>query len=342
MDKTMRNKSNCSKVNWSEVKWITAVVSLGMLLQLWLQLGISAYLALYPVMAATKLNQYSLLGMLKAFMPVLLIAVVALLVNQLFASHPAIIWCISLWVFDRARRWATTPTKLGQIFIPLLNWFLVIVFAQQSMIPMTEWISDMTISLVATMLVVRFVMLFVKPPKAAITPAIKNEPVSYKQRFVYVVMLGLGLAFLMIVDLVAATFCMMPVIVAAAQSERSIYNMVVKNCLQAHVGGCALAMIFIAFMVGQHSHNLIYIIGLTLLVLFIAVCISGSRGPIRALHSDAMLGTMLPLQLYLSTTTLGLHDTFFRAEVMSLVLALLFVCQGIIYGKSTPTINHKH
>lgn len=78
-------------INWSEVAWISAIVSLGMLAQLWLQLGVAAYLALYPVMAATKINDYSVRGMLKAFLPILGVACVALLVDQLFASHPTVV-----------------------------------------------------------------------------------------------------------------------------------------------------------------------------------------------------------------------------------------------------------
>lgn len=329
-------------IDWSEVVWMVSIVSLGMLAQLWLQLDIAAYLALYPVMAATKLNNYSMIGMLKAFLPILLVACAALLVDQLFASHPAVVWCISLWVFDWARRWADTPAKLGQIYIPLLNWFLVIVFAQHSPMPMTDWVRDMAVSMVTTLVVVRFVMLFMSSPKAQTPPPMPSQKVTYQQRLVYVAMLGIGLAFLMMVDLVAATFCMMPVIIAAAQSERKIYQMVVNNCLQAHVGGCALAMVFVALMVGQHGHNLVYIIGLTLFVSAIAVWISGSRGSARAVHTEAMLGTMLPLQLYVSATDMGLQDTYFRGELMLIVLALLVACQGIIYGKSTSLINHRN
>lgn len=332
------------EIDRSEVRWIVTVVALGMLAQLWLQLEITAYLALFPVIAATKVTNYSIVGMLKAFLPVLFVACVALFVDQLFASHPAIVWCISLWVFDWARRWADTPEKLGKIYIPLLNWFLVIVFAQHSPMPMTDWVRDMAVSMVTTLVVVRFIMLFMSPPKAP-APApmpMPRKKVTYQQRLIYVVLLGVGLAFLMMVDLIAATFCMMPVIIAAAQSERAIYQMVVKNCLYAHVGGCAIVTLFVSLMLGQHAHNLVYIIGVFLLVLVIALWISGSRGGVRALHSEAMLGTMLPLQLYVSATDLGLQDIYFRGESMLTVLALLVVCQGIIYGKSTSLINHGH
>ncbi|PMH42165.1 hypothetical protein BCU68_14700 [Vibrio sp. 10N.286.49.B3] len=334
------NNSMRADINWSEVSWMVSIVSLGMLAQLWLQLDVAAYLALYPVMAATKLNNYSIAGMLKAFLPILLVACVALLVDQIFGSHPAVVWCISLWVFDWARRWADTPAKQGMIYIPLLNWFLVIVFAQHTPMPMTDWIRDMAVSMLTTLVVVRFVMLFISPPKVQAPPPMPAKKVSYQQRVIYVAILGAGLSFLMMVNLVAATFCMMPVIIAAAQSERAHYQMVVKNCLQAHVGGCALAMIFVSLMAGQHAHNLVYMLGLTLLVLMIAIWINGSKGVARALHTEAMLGTMLPLQLYVSATDLGLQDTYFRGEMMLIVLALLAVLQGIIYGKSHSLINN--
>ncbi|WP_261816963.1 DUF2955 domain-containing protein [Vibrio gallicus] len=334
------NNSTRGDINWHEVTWMVLIVSLGMLAQLWLQLDIAAYLALYPVMAATKLNNYSMIGMLKAFLPVLGVACAALLVQQLFASHPAVIWCISLWVFDWARRWADTPAKLGQIYIPLLNWFLVIIFAQHIPMPMTIWIRDIAASMIVTLIMVRFVMLFMSPPKKPTPPMMPAKKVTYQQRIIYIAMLGIGLGFLMMVDLIAAAFCMMPVIIAAAQSERAIYQMMVKTCFYAHVGGCAIALVFVALLAGQHAHNLIYIVALTLLVLMIAVWISASRGGVRALHTEAMLGTMLPLQLYVSATDLGLQDTYFRGEMMLIVLALLVACQGIIYGKSHSLINH--
>ncbi|MBR9726592.1 DUF2955 domain-containing protein [Shewanella intestini] len=337
MDNTTRGP-----INWSEVMWISSIVSLGMLAQIWLQLGIAAYLALFPVMAATKISNYSLLGMLKAFSPIILVACVALLVNQVFATHPAVVWCVSIWVFDRARRWADTPAKVGFILIPLLNWFLVTIFAQQSHFEMTGWIRDMAISMLTTMVVVRFVSLFLTPPKAMAPPAMPSAPVSYRQRFIFVAMLGTGLGFLMMVNLVSATFCMMPVIVAAAQSRQQNYQMVIKNVLYAHVGGCALALIFMGLLAGQHAHNLIYILSLGGLVTLIAMWISGSRGGTRGLHSEAMLGTMLPLQLYVSASDLGLHNIYFRGELMLTVLVILVICQGVIYGTASTNNDNRH
>ncbi|CAM2780617.1 DUF2955 domain-containing protein [Vibrio rarus] len=336
------NHSTRGPINWPEVIWISSIVSLGMLAQIGLQLGIAAYLALFPVMAATKLNDYSLSGMLKAFYPIVLVACAALLVNQLFSAHPAVVWCISLWVFDRARRWADSPSKLGFILIPLLNWFLVTIFAQQSHFVMIDWVRDMTVSMLTTMVVVRFVCLFLSPPKSMPPPKMPNSPVTYRQRLIFVTMLGIGLGFLMLVNLVSATFCMMPVIVAAAQSREEHYQMVIRNCLFAHVGGCALVMIFISLLAGQHIHNLIYILCLGGLITLIAVWISGSRGGTRGLHSEAMLGTMLPLQLYVSATDLGLQNIYFRGELMFTVLVILVICQGVIYGSSNANINHRN
>lgn len=335
MSNTMR-----ASINWSEVAWICSVVTLGMLSQLWLQLDIAAYLALYPVMAALKINDYSIGGMLKAFLPTLLVACGALLTVQLFSTHPAVVWCISLWLFDQARKWADTPAKLGMIFIPLLNWYLVVVFALHSHFVMTHWIRDMAVSLLITLVVVRFVILFIKPPKTQAPVAISPVVVTYQQRLVFVMMLGIGLAFLMLVDRVAATFCMMPVIIAAGQSRREHYLMVVRTCFNAHVGGCALAFTFTALLAGQHIHILVYILALTGLALIISIWISGSKGPVRGMHTEAMLGTMLPLQLYVSATDLGLQSTYFRAELMLIVLAVLVACQGVIYGRSIRIFNN--
>ncbi|WP_298444022.1 DUF2955 domain-containing protein [uncultured Ferrimonas sp.] len=348
---TARLQRRNAAINWHQFAWITAIVSLGMLAQLWLQLGVTAYLALFPVMAVTAINDFSVAGVLKGLLPVWLLALLALLVSELFAAHPAVIWCISVLLFDRIRCWANTPAKIGAAMIPLLNWFLVVVFAQHSSIAMTDWLRDMAVSLVVTVMVVQLVRVLLpgsepkvqraaqpKPQPQAqtqpqIRPAVPAMTLTHRHRLVFVSLLGAGLAFMMMVDIVAATFCMMPVIAAAAQTQQTNYQAVIRGCLQAHVGGCAVALLFVAALMGQHHHLLVYGVALTALVALVAYWICTSQGPIRAMHNQAMLGIMLPLQLYLGSTDLGLQDTFQRGGMMLFVLILLLACQGVIFGK---------
>ncbi|WP_051201927.1 DUF2955 domain-containing protein [Ferrimonas senticii] len=335
-------KPSAFNVNWQEVAWISAIVSLGMLAQWLLQLRISAHLALFPVMAATLVRDYSPLGLVKQFLPTIATAAGALLLCDIFAAHPAVIWSISLFVFDRVRCWADTPAKQSRAMAPLLNWFLVVVFFQHSSVPMTEWLRCMVTALLVTIVVVQLVRVFLPVPQRPLPPAVAPMAATYQQRLVFVLLLGSGLAFLMMVDLAAATFCMMPVITAAGQVQRQGYQAVLRSTLQGHVGGCALAMIFITLLLGQYSHFMVYGTALVALVTLMAYWICASSGAVRVLHNQGLLGTMLPLQLYLSSSDWGLQDTFHRGGYLLVVLLLLFAVQGAIYGSKGAADDHRH
>lgn len=329
-----------TQVQWTSIARITLIVTLTMLSQHLLQFTTSVYLALFPVVAVTRAPSLSTEGLMKAFLPVLAFAIGARFTHELFSAHPFVIWCISLLVFDQVRRRANSPAKVGQMVMPVLTWILIIVFSQQSPIDMTGWVRDMVASILVTLLVVRLVCWFLPAPDVS-RPQPPTVEVSFSQRMFFVVSLGVGLAFLMMVDLVSAAFCMVPVIIAVSQAQRPAYQGVLSSTFKAHVGGCSIALLFQFLLMGHQGSLMVFGILLLTLVGAIAYGMVCCEGAAQATHYDGLLGIMLPIQLYMTSTDLGVQDTATRAWYMAVVLAFLFIWQGVIYGRQARTFDHR-
>ncbi|TKB56245.1 DUF2955 domain-containing protein [Ferrimonas aestuarii] len=329
-----------TQVQWTSIARITLIVTLTMLSQHLLQFTTSVYLALFPVVAVTRAPSLSTEGLMKAFLPVLAFAVGARFTHELFSAHPFVIWCISLWVFDLVRRRANSPAKVGQMVMPVLTWILIIVFSQQSPIDMTGWVRDMVASILVTLLVVRLVCWFLPAPDVS-RPQPPTVDVTFGQRMFFVASLGIGLAFLMMVNLLSAAFCMVPVIIAVSQAQRPAYQGVLINTFKAHVGGCSIALMFQFLLMGHQGSMMVFGVMLLMLVGVVAYSMICSDLADQATHYSGLLGIMLPIQLYMTSTDLGVQDTAMRAWYMTVVLGLLFVWQGVIYGRQKHSVDHR-
>ncbi|MBY6186562.1 DUF2955 domain-containing protein [Marinobacter hydrocarbonoclasticus] len=329
--------------DWNEVGRITGTVTLCMLLGHYLALGAPVYLALFPILSVTKARDYSWGGLIRMFVPALLSATGAVITVELFAAHPFMVWALSLVLFDQLRRNATTVASRNALVLPCFNWIMVVVFAQFTPASMPDRLHDILISLAITIVVMKaFATLFPPVSQQGGTPP-AAKPVSHQERLQFVVLLGAGLGFLMMVDLVSATFCMVPVILAASQSEHGAFMTVVRERFIAQVGGCALAMVFMLLLAGHQHQMLILTLGLTALVFAFARQIGCSQGADKALHGDALLGIALPIQLYMGVNDFGLSSTLQRGWQLSVTLFLLVALSGLIFGKrKDDSVHHLH
>lgn len=309
----------------NEILRVTLTITLCMLAGKLLDLNSTVYLALYPVIIMTKCKDYSWQGIFSLFFPTFLAAFCALAVSQVFNEHPFIVWSISLIFFDQMRRRADTPIKLGGMIMPTFNWLLIIVFSQSGSRDMPMQVREILLSMVITAIIAK-IMVALLPTKQAGKPAIfKPQTVTYQHRVVSTGLIGLGLALLMMVDLLSATFCMVPVIAAATQFSRDKFREVVGLRFITQIGGCALAAVFTLVMAG-HQHTIsFYALGLGSLVLVLAKWMVTSQDPSRDMHADALLATMLPIQLYMGSTTFGLENTYLRAWELTVTLGILFI-----------------
>ncbi|GAK85995.1 hypothetical protein JCM19238_3585 [Vibrio ponticus] len=126
-------------------------------------------------------------------------------------------------------------------------------------------------------------------------------------------LIGIGVGFLLQVEMLSATFCLVPVIAAATQSQADAFRQVVERRFITQVGGCALAFIFTLVLSGHQTNIGLYVILLGSLIFLLASMMAKADFKLRDLHGDALLATMLPIQLYIGANEMGLERTFCAA-----------------------------
>ncbi len=302
----------------------TVIISLCMLTGKLLDFGAPVYLALYPTIAVTKGKDFSWKGLAKLFTPTLIAATSALIIVELFQDHPFVVWTISLFFFDWMRKRATTPAKRGGLIMPLFNWIMIIVFSQTTTLDMPGRIKEVFLSMLITCVVTKAAIYLFPMAKTSQVSHSVPQPVSFQNRLVSLTLIGTGLAFLMVVDLLPATFCMVPVIIAATQPERSKFLEVVKGRLITQVGGCSIAAMFSIVMAGHQYALSYYMFGLIVIIFSIAYLMAKAKGPEKDIHGDALLATVLPIQLYMGNADFGLESIFLRAWQLTITLFLLW------------------
>lgn len=328
-----------SRYQRNEALRVTFAITVCMVFGKLLALGSPVYLALYPTIIMTKSKDYSWQGLVRTFAPTLCAAATALGISEMFHSHPFIIWTLSLFFFDWMRRRASTPDKKGAMLMPTFNWILIIVFDQHTNADMAVRVHEIFIAMVITACVCKLAVAcfpthatnLKSPPR---TP-LPNTPVTAQQRVLSLALIGIGLGFLMLVDMLSATFCMVPVIAASLQTERLGFQRVVERRFITQVGGCAIAAIFSLLLVGHQSVLTAYVLLLTGLVLVLASLMVKGDTSGRELHADALLATMLPIQLYMTSQDIGLERTFLRGWELAATLAVLYCLFKITAPKAS-------
>lgn len=294
------------------------------------------YFALYPTLLMTKGRQFSWSGIATMFLPTFMAASAALIVNNLFYNHPFIIWSISLFFFDFMRRRANTPAKLNQLLMPTFNWILIIIFAQHTDMNMPMRIHEILLAMIITAVVAKtMIWLFPVTQKQPHFTPMPTFNISYQHRFITLSLLGISVAFLMVVNLISAVFCLVPVIAAATQISRANYIKTVKLRFITQIGGCMIALIFSVIIMGHQTIIPYYAFILGGLIFTLAMMMSTSNGPERDIHADTILATVLPIQLYLGNNTLNLNSTFLRSWELAVTLGILFLIHFLCSTKRT-------
>jgi hypothetical protein len=312
---------------------IALTITICMILGKVLNFNFAVYLAFYPAVLVTKSKDYSWKGMFVTLAPTFVAATVAVLVNDLFQDHPFIIWTISLIFFDQLRLRADTPLKVGKMLMPCFTWILIMVFAQSGTFNMTGMVSESFWAMLITALVTKLMIILFPLPKLGKLAQFKSQPVTYGHRLVSLTLIGAGLGLLMIVDLLPATFCLVPVIAAATQFDRAKFIEVVELRFVTQIGGCAIAGLFILVMAGHQSTLGFYALTLGGTIYLIARTMVAATGPARDIHTDALLATVLPIQLYMGTNSFGLDGTFLRAWQLFITLCILFALHQLTLSR---------
>ncbi|MCL1058361.1 DUF2955 domain-containing protein [Shewanella gelidimarina] len=315
---------------------ITLVITLCMLLGQMLDFESTVYLALYPTIAMTKVKDYSWLGLLKTFAPTFIAACIALIVAETFQSHPFIVWTISLLFIDYMRKKADTPAKLGAAIMPIFNWVLIVIFSQFSSQSMPDRIDEVGLSMLITIIIAKMMVALFPLEKQPSPPTFNRTKVTYKQRLLTMAFIGTGIVVLMNIDLISATFCMVPVIAAAIQVDKKRYQQVVSRRFITQISGCAIAMVMSIAIAGHQTILSYYALILGVAIFAMAMAMVRSSNTDRDTHSDAMLATVLPIQLYLGTSGFGLESILLRAWELAVTLGILF----LVFQLSKIRENH--
>ena len=304
---------------------ITLIITICMILGKVLDFNSAVYLALYPTVVMTKNKDYSWKGLFITLAPTFAAVFIAVAIAEIFQQHPFIIWTISLIFFDQLRKRADTPVKLGKMIMPCFNWILVMVFSQNSAFDMPSRVHEIFLSMLITALVAKLMVALFPVPQSGKLPQFKPQPVTYGHRLVSLGLIGTGLGFLMIVDMLSTTFCLVPVIAAATQFNRPKFIEVVELRFVTQLGGCAIAALFILLLAGHQNTLGFYALALGGTIYLIARAMVSGKGPGRDIHADALLATGLPIQLYMGNNTFGLDSTFLRAWQLFITLCILFI-----------------
>lgn len=77
-------------------------------------------------------------------------------------------------------------------------------------------------------------------------------------------------------------------------------------------------------MAGHQSTFGYYTIVLGLFAFMITASMAKAKGSARDIHADALFATMLPIQLYMTSSNLGLESTFLRTWELTVTLFVLW------------------
>ncbi|WP_261922444.1 DUF2955 domain-containing protein [Shewanella sp. NFH-SH190041] len=303
----------------------TFIIVTCMVLGKFLNFTAPVYLAFFPAVLVIRLKQAHLPLMVKMLLPSVLSAASAVVLSELFQSHPFIVWTISLFYFDWLRRRADTPIKVAGILVPIFIWVLNIVMAQQgNRIDLPANLREICLAVLICISVTK--LMFWLIPSAEPQPHYQFQPqrVTFKQRAISLGLIGTGTAFLLIVDMMSALFCLVPVIAIATQVSWQGYVSDVKRRLLTQVGGCSLAVFFTFFLSGHQDIISFYILCLAVLVYLFVWSVEQSSGDIRTIQADALLATILPIQLYISQSGMTLKGAYLRGWQLSVTLAIMF------------------
>ncbi|CED59525.1 Putative uncharacterized protein [Moritella viscosa] len=313
------------KNNLQEALRISFTITLCMMLGKILNFDNPVYLALYPTMLITKGRDFSWLAMSRTLAPSLISAALAVFVSELFYGHPFIIWTISLLFFDQLRRRADTPIKLAKMILPCFHWVLMVIFSQSGHFDMPGMIRECFAAMVIAATVTKLMITLFPVPKLGKLPQFKPQSVTYGHRLVSLALIGSGLGFLLVVDMLPATFCMVPVISAAIQFNRGTFIELVEQRFITQIAGCAIAGVFIFLMSGHQSTLGFYALSLGSVIFILTSSMLSTTGFTSGVHADTLLATILPIQLYMGNNSFGLDNTFLRAWQLFITLTILFI-----------------
>ncbi|TCS42026.1 DUF2955 domain-containing protein [Reinekea marinisedimentorum] len=305
------------------------IICICLLLSKVMHLTASVYVVLFSVVLATASFSSHIVHLLKVLAPSVFATLVAVLINNLFSEHPFIIWTVVLVYFDFVRRRANTNLRIRMATLPLFMIIFITIYfnssAYHASIPviLRGVISATFLSAVVASAVNHLMPVRIKPPM----PQIIEQPVTGADRLKMLVLVGVGLAFIMINEITSAVFCLVPLVTSAMQPTHSTMKNHSREKILSQVGGCSLAIVVSVLWSGTETNLFAYFVVSFLLIYLLLYWSHYAEPGDRAIHADALMGFLIPYQLYVATNgdSYGLQSIFLRAFELVVALLLIYV-----------------
>lgn len=306
----------------------TLIIVLCLMLSKMLHLSVSVYIVLFSIVIATTCDSSHIWEIIKRLLPSLFAALGAVVVNQVFATHPFIIWTCSILYFDHVRRKVDSNLKARMVTLPLFIIIFIDTYASSTAYALSipDIVRDLVLSTLITGLVASFVNHIMPIKQKFPVPQIVSMPVRSVDRLKILLLVGLGLAFIMVNEVTSAVFCLVPLITSAMQPTHDLMKSHSRNKMLSQVGGCSLALVVSLFFSGTEINLLTYLMISSLLIFTILWWCNHPDKEEGLIHSDALMGFLIPYQLYIGQygNNFGLNAIVLRAFELVVVLLVIY------------------
>jgi len=305
----------------------TTIIVACLMLSKMLHMNVTVYIVLFGVVAATTSYSRHVWTIIKRFFPSIFAALGAVLLNQMFASHPFIIWTCTICYFDHVRRHVDSSLKIRIATLPLFMIIFINTYATSShyilLIPAIS--RDLVVSLLVVGIVTSFINHLMPIRAKLVMPPITIMPVIGIDRLKMLLLVGGGLAFIMINQVTTAVFCLVPLITSAMQPSYDMMKAHSRNKMLSQIGGCSIALVISMLFAGSEVNVVTYGCASTVLVFTILLWCNHFNIEERAIHSDALMGCLIPYQLYIGQfgNNFGINSIMLRG--FELVVTLLII-----------------
>ncbi|MDP5253082.1 MULTISPECIES: DUF2955 domain-containing protein [unclassified Vibrio] len=307
----------------------TLIILICLMLSKTLHMTVGVYLLLFAILLSTTTVSKHIHQLLGKLLPAVICALGATLVNQAFSEHPFIIWTCCLVFFDHVRRQANTNLKIGQAVLPLFMIIFVTTYHNSGTYTdaLIFYMHDVVLSAGVVAFVTSFMNHIMPPKSAPSAPQVIHQPVTGSDRLKILVLVGGGLAFIMINQVTSAVFCLVPLVTSAMQPTHQHMKQHSKEKLLSQIGGCCLAIIMSMVYSGTEVNLFSYALISFLLIYLILYWIQHSEPVDKAIHGDALMGFLIPYQLYIAQygNNFGLNSITLRATELMIALVIIYI-----------------
>lgn len=305
------------------------IITLCLVVSKLIHLNVSVFIVVFSIILATTCYSRHIVPQFQRLLPSVAAACGAVFINQLFAEHPFVIWTVSIMYFDYVRRKADNNLKIAVATLPLFMIIFISTYHNTTSFTLAipNIIRDVVFSAMIAALIASFVNHVLpvrgKPPPMVVTPI----SVTGADRLKLLVLVGGGLSFIMINEVTSAVFCLVPLITSAMQPTHSLMKSHSQAKLISQVGGCSMAIIMSFAFSGTEVNIFTYLVVSFCLVLTILYWMSHPRAIDIHIHRDALMGFLIPYQLYVAKdgNDFGLNSITLRAVELFIALMIIYV-----------------